>query len=81
MGGLVVVVVMVAGGVGLAGGGGGGGRGSPAGSAPWWVKNLVLLGAPFAPVGWHREGLDTLWRDGGVLAMPTDGVLRTSRPR
>ncbi len=38
-----------------------------AGSAPWWVKNLVLLGAPFAPIGWRGEGIGILWREGGVL--------------
>jgi len=45
------------------------------GSAPWWLKNLVLLGDPLAPIGWHREGMETLWRDaqsfsgaGAVLA-------------
>jgi hypothetical protein len=37
------------------------------GSAPWWVKNLVLLGAPFAPIGWRGEGINILWREGGVL--------------
>ncbi len=36
-----------------------------AGAAPWWLKNLVLLGEPFAPLGWRREGLETLWRDAG----------------
>jgi hypothetical protein len=34
-----------------------------AGSLPWWFKNLVLLGDPIAPVLWHREGMETLWRD------------------
>ncbi len=33
------------------------------GSAPWWVKNALLLGDPFAPIGWHRKGVETLWRD------------------
>ena len=37
------------------------------GAAPWWVKNMVLLGDPLAPVLWNREGLDTLWRDGAAL--------------
>ena len=41
--------------------------GAVAGSAPWWFKNLVLLGEPFAPIGWSREGVATLWRDGNVL--------------
>ena len=34
-----------------------------AGSAPWWGKNLVLLGDPLAPIGWRRPGIETLWRD------------------
>lgn len=37
------------------------------GSVPWWAKNLVLLRDPFAPVGWQREGMATLWRDAGSL--------------
>lgn len=32
-------------------------------SLPWWLKNLVLLGDPLAPIGWRREGIETLWRD------------------
>ncbi len=36
-----------------------------AGAFPWWFKNAVLLGDPWAPLGWNREGLDTLWRDAG----------------
>ncbi len=36
-----------------------------AGAAPWWVKNLALLGDPVAPLLWHREGMATLWRDAG----------------
>lgn len=39
--------------------------GVAAGSAPWWLKNLVLLGQPLAPLGWNRPGLETLWRDAG----------------
>ena len=38
-----------------------------AGSAPWWIKNLLLLGDPAAPVFWRREGMATLWRDAGSL--------------
>src|SRR5262245_9242476 len=34
-----------------------------AGAAPWWLKNTWLLGTPFAPIGWHRAGIETLWRD------------------
>jgi hypothetical protein len=37
------------------------------GSAPWWVKNLLLLGDPSAPLLWRREGVQTLWRDAGAL--------------
>ncbi len=36
-----------------------------AGCAPWWIKNAVLLRAPLAPILWHREGMETLWRDAG----------------
>ena len=36
-----------------------------AGSAPWWLKNLVLLHDPTAPLAWHREGMESLWRDAG----------------
>ncbi len=39
-----------------------------AGSAPWWLKNLVLLRDPAAPLFWRRQGIDTLWRDAGSLA-------------
>jgi hypothetical protein len=31
------------------------------GSAPWWLKNLLLLRDPLAPLGWQREGMETLW--------------------
>jgi hypothetical protein len=34
-----------------------------AGSAPWWLKNAALLHDPLAPLGWQREGIETLWRD------------------
>lgn len=33
-------------------------------SSPWWLKNLVLLGAPLAPLGWRVGGQEELWRDG-----------------
>lgn len=46
-----------------------GGAGWLAGSAPWWVKNLVLLGDPTAPIFWRREGVATLWRDAGSLSL------------
>jgi hypothetical protein len=42
------------------------------GSAPWWLKNLVLLGDPSAPLLWRREGVQTLWRDAGALLSGTD---------
>jgi hypothetical protein len=35
------------------------------GAGPWWIKNAVLLGSPFAPIGWRRPGIETLWRDAG----------------
>lgn len=34
-----------------------------AAATPWWLKNLVLLGEPLAPLGVRREGIETLWRD------------------
>ncbi len=37
------------------------------GALPWWLKNLVLLGDPLAPLGWDRPGLDSLWRDSQSL--------------
>jgi hypothetical protein len=45
-----------------------------AGSAPWWVKNLLLLGDPAAPVFWRREGMATLWRDANSLLPGTSVV-------
>jgi hypothetical protein len=44
------------------------------GALPWWLKNLVLLGEPLAPLGWRREGLETLWRDGGTLLLTQPGA-------
>jgi hypothetical protein len=44
------------------------------GALPWWGKNLMLLGAPLAPLGWQREGVETLWRDGGVLLLSHHGA-------
>lgn len=35
-------------------------------AAPWWLKNLLLLGAPLAPLGWSVGGQEALWRDGRV---------------
>jgi hypothetical protein len=37
------------------------------GSALWRLKNLLLLGDPIAPLGWRREGIETLFRDSGAL--------------
>src|SRR3989442_8857069 len=34
------------------------GLGVIVGSVPWWLKNLILLGDPVAPLGWHREGIE-----------------------
>jgi hypothetical protein len=36
------------------------------GSSPWWLKNLILLGDPPAPIGWRREGMQTLWEASGT---------------
>lgn len=39
-------------------------------AAPWWLKNLVLLHAPLAPLGWSVGGQEALWQDGhATLAM------------
>lgn len=46
-----------------------------AGSAPWWVKNLILLGDPIAPLLWHREGVATLWRDAGSFFTRAGGAV------
>lgn len=35
-------------------------------AGPWWVKNLLLLGAPLAPLGWSVGGQEALWQDGRV---------------
>ena len=35
------------------------------GSAPWWLKNTILLADPLAPLTWRRPGIETLWRDAG----------------
>ena len=37
------------------------------GSSPWWLKNLILLGDPLAPIFWNRNGIETLWRDASAL--------------
>jgi hypothetical protein len=33
------------------------------GALPWWLKNGLLLRDPVAPIGWSRDGVETLWRD------------------
>jgi len=44
------------------------------GSAPWWLKNLVLLRDPLAPILWRREGIETLWRDASSLDLRAAGM-------
>lgn len=55
------------------------------GAVPWWLKNLVLLGAPLAPIGWPVAGLAELQRDavsvlhvasspGGALRIVADAL-------
>ena len=53
------------------------------GALPWWAANGVLLGDPLAPLGWHREGLDTLWRDSHSLLRGGRSLLEcmTALPR
>ena len=36
------------------------------GNALWRLKNLLLLHDPIAPLMWHREGIETLFRDSGA---------------
>ncbi|HET8947150.1 MAG TPA: hypothetical protein VFQ07_09220 [Candidatus Polarisedimenticolia bacterium] len=36
------------------------------GNALWRLKNLLLLDDPMAPLMWHREGIETLFRDSGA---------------
>lgn len=36
------------------------------GNALWRLKNLLLLHDPMAPLMWHREGIETLFRDSGA---------------
>ena len=50
------------------------GSGWLVGSAPWWLKNLILLRDPFAPIGWQRPGIETLWRDSRGLMHRTTGA-------
>jgi hypothetical protein len=45
-----------------------------AGAGPWWLKNLVLLRDPVAPLLWRREGVVTLWRDAGVALHTCSGA-------
>ena len=52
------------------------------GAAPWWVKNAALLGDPLAPIGWHRAGIETLWRDASshlqLASGPSDLLARVA---
>jgi hypothetical protein len=43
------------------------------GNALWRLKNLLLLHDPIAPLLWHREGIETLFRDSGSVAMANSG--------
>jgi hypothetical protein len=45
------------------------------GALPWWLKNLLLLGDPTAPLLWQREGLETLWRDSGSYLKAGHGII------
>jgi len=36
-------------------------------SSPWWAVNALLGGRPWDPIGAHRPGIETLWRDGASL--------------
>jgi hypothetical protein len=45
------------------------------GALPWWLKNLLLLGDPLAPLLWQREGLETLWRDSNSYLKAGHGVV------
>ncbi len=45
-----------------------------AGCSLWWLKNLILLGDPLAPLFWHHEGVETLWRDAGSAMHTVRGV-------
>ncbi|MFZ5787161.1 MAG: hypothetical protein ACOY3Y_12030 [Acidobacteriota bacterium] len=51
------------------------GFGALAASAPWWLKNLILLGQPVAPLGFRREGIETLWRDAGTIVFSSPAPL------
>ena len=45
------------------------------GNALWRLKNLLLLHDPLAPLMWHREGIETLFRDSGAqMLTATAGV-------
>jgi hypothetical protein len=44
-----------------------------AGSAPWWLKNLILLRDPLSPIGWRGEGLRAELRDASVLLLTAAG--------
>src|SRR6185503_2228017 len=43
--------------------------GCGSGNALWRLKNLLLLHDPMAPLMWHREGIETLFRDSGAQVL------------
>lgn len=45
-----------------------------AGCSLWWLKNLILLGDPLAPLLWRHEGVETLWRDAGSAMHTVAGI-------
>ncbi len=45
-----------------------------AGCSLWWLKNLILLGDPLAPLLWRHEGVETLWRDAGSAMHTVSGL-------
>lgn len=49
------------------------------GAMPWWLKNGLLLGRPWLPIGDTREGIETLWRDGGSLVLAGAGPAQILR--
>ena len=50
-----------------------------AGASPWWLANLVLLGRPFAPIGWDRPGIETLYRDASSHLQQAAGAADLAR--
>ena len=55
------------------------GLGFIVGSSPWWLKNAILLHDPLAPLLWHREGIETLWRDAGSAMHTVTGAGNLAR--